>query len=1415
MDRLREKGQALGGDAGEAALRFDEDSPGWWLIRRAGICYNSWQGMEFPDGHRGSAICRRRIDQTATLIDNREEGNVVMWIRRVLWTAALVVSLYPLQTRAAWIAYNDCLQQAGDGTAANVTEWTIHARDLSHFTGRLKNFETGSDIGMPTVTFTVGGAGLQVSSGSSGGNFAPGTDAYQIFNGIVDFGPDLVYYGNTGWWVEIEFSGLDPRSTYTFVGTANRVQSYPTRVSLFTILDATGFVNNSSPGVVAKQGATTKLLAGDNSATGYVVRWDGIVPSVRGTFKVRAEAAPEAEGGRAYPFGGFMVQQVGGPGNRPPEVDAGDYDALVWPMHTIQLSPSVSDDDPCGLGVLKYKWSQTSGPETVTFKPSDNLGNPVAGFPKPGEYELTLRVWDELSQEASATVKITVVQPLLGDFNGDNKVNWRDLLLFTKQWLDPADSPADLNIVHGVDFRDFALAARNWRIGKGPTLVINEILARNDLGSKDPQGEYEDWIELYNGGKEAVDVGGMYLTDDPDEPRKWQIPTGKLLVTKIQPGKYLLIWADNDLAASGLHAGFTIDAGGGEVALFDTNDSTLIDRIRFDAQTADVSFGREPDGSPNCVTLTPTPGASNNGAFLAVVEDTKFSYNRGFYTQPFDVTITTATEGAVIRYTTDGSTPTPAYGSLYTAPIHISATTALRAMAFKPAWKSTNVDTHTYLFLDDVIKQATNAATGAQVTPAGYPASWGSVTGDYQMDPDVVGQNGKDIFGGLYARTIVDDLKAVPTISLVMNKDDWFGSKGIYINQSQDGTERVASFEFFDPAADESLQVNCALAMQGGVTGGGTSLDRWKTFKLSMRPRFKTQTDDGKPTGGPPKLDNKLFRDSPVERLNTVVLDGVLNHSWLHPGSDQQSTALYMQDQYVSDLHNAMGGHSGHGFHAHVYINGLYWGMYYIHERPDHAWAAGVFGGNEDEYDAIKHSSGGVINNGAGGSATANFNAMLAAANAVSSDPTNLAKYDALCKLLDVDDVITYLLANWFASNQDWPAKNWYATHRNTPDGQWRFHSWDAEHTLEGGNNVGQSPADFHSRLAQSPEYCMQFADIIHRNFFNGGPLTYPAAANLFKVRTDSIDRAIVGESARWGDNRQSRPYTRLDWLNTVNAKLTSFFPTRSRDVLNSLKSAGLYPAIDAPEFRVNVLLQNGGHMKRTDSLIMGSSAGIIYYTLDDADPRLPGGAVNAPHVVKFSTPITLDRSVRIKTRSYSGSLWSALTEAVFAVGPVAESLRISEIMYHPANTGGPMAPNTEFIELTNIGSESINLNLVRFANGVQFTFPSFDLAPGGYCLVVQDTAAFRAKYGANLPVVGQYMGALNNAGERIELLDAAGAVIHNFRFEDKWFDVTDGKGFSLTVKDPRTANPNNYGDPDLWRPSTRSGGSPGTADNG
>lgn len=1156
----------------------------------------------------------------------------------------------------------------------------------------------------------------------------------------------------------------------------------------------------------------------------------------------------------------------------------------------------------------------------------------------------------------------------------------------------------------------------------GGPVLINELMAVNSDSHADPQGEYDDWVELYNAGDTQADLTGMCLTDDDKVPAQWRIPYG----TKIAAKGYLLIWLDGDIADSGLHASFRLDAAGDRLLLYDVDGATLLDYVHFGKQRSNISYGRSiTEVDVWRFMMMPTPGALNTLGYDGAVADTKFDCDRGFYDDPFDVTIACDTPGATIYYTLDGSEPgSPSgrlpKGRLYTGPIRIATTTCLRAQAVKDGWLPTNVDTHSYIFLDDVITQGTNPQTGAPVTPPGCPASWGSIPGDYQMDPDVVGQNGKDKFGGLYAKTIKDDLKSAPTVSLVMPLDDWFGSKGIYINQSQDGTERVCSLEWIDPNGEGGFQINCAIAMQGGAKhdGGGTSLERWKVLKLSMRPRFKTATDDGTPTGGPATLNYRVFPDSPVATFDTFVLDEVMTNAWNHSGQHMYGT--YIQDQYVSDLHNAMGGHSPHGLYAHVYLNGLYWGMYYVHERPDDSWAAQMFGGEKEEYDVLKHSTSRVVNNGQGGSAAGNFNAMLSAANRVRSEPENMAAYEALCGMLDIDNFITDLLAHWYATNWDWPEKNWYATHRS-PDGLWRFHTWDAEHSMEywntGQTTLGRSVYDIHDRLKGNAEYRMHFADLVHRFFFNDGPLTYPRTAEMYQARMAQIDRAIVGESARWGDTRSSTPHTREDWLANQNNVLSRFIAPRSDFVLNWLRNAGLYPAVDAPVFHVNGQYQHGGQIDIGDSVTM-QGGGTIWYTLDGSDPRIPssGGSTGddsavlvaenaakrvlvptgpvssawrggqefadsawingsggvgyerstgyeslfsidllesmyaqqttccvripftlsqdpatfsgvqlkvryddgfvawingvevarrnftgeplwnsasettnsdvdaveletivlpnaqsclrvgqnvlaiqglnegatssdfllsvmlvgsgatpavpadvSTNAIKYTGPVSLARSVCVKARALSGSTWSALNEAVYSVGPVAENLRISEIQYHPAGD-----PNAEFIELTNVGPEAINLNFVRFAKGIQYIFPSYELAPHDYCLLVKDIAAFGREYVGwvldprvepdeaspdawvenppyGLPIVGLYAGSLDNAGERIELLDAAGETVESFEYQDDWYDSTDGEGFSLTRRAP--ASSADASDESAWRPSAAVGGSPGADD--
>jgi len=141
-------------------------------------------------------------------------------------------------------------------------------------------------------------------------------------------------------------------------------------------------------------------------------------------------------------------------------------------------------------------------------------------------------------------------------------------------------------------------------------LVINEFMAANDTTIADPQGDYDDWIELYNGSSETISLQGMYLTDDATIPKKWIFPD-----TFIAANGYLLIWADDDtLDSPGLHTNFKLNKAGEFIGWYDTdaNGNLLIDAYNFGTQIGDVSEGRFPNGQGDFTAMAiPTPNAEN------------------------------------------------------------------------------------------------------------------------------------------------------------------------------------------------------------------------------------------------------------------------------------------------------------------------------------------------------------------------------------------------------------------------------------------------------------------------------------------------------------------------------------------------------------------------------------------------------------------------------------------------------------------------------------------------------------------------------------------------------------------------------------------------------------------------------------
>ena len=143
-------------------------------------------------------------------------------------------------------------------------------------------------------------------------------------------------------------------------------------------------------------------------------------------------------------------------------------------------------------------------------------------------------------------------------------------------------------------------------------LVINEFLASNDSTNTDEHGEYDDWVELYNGTDSIIDIAGMYITDDPLDIKPWQIPSTDPTATTIPPKGFLLLWCDEETDQGVLHVGIKLSRLGEFVILFESDRVTVIDSIQFGEMDTGISYGRETDGSQLWTHFsTPSPGSSN------------------------------------------------------------------------------------------------------------------------------------------------------------------------------------------------------------------------------------------------------------------------------------------------------------------------------------------------------------------------------------------------------------------------------------------------------------------------------------------------------------------------------------------------------------------------------------------------------------------------------------------------------------------------------------------------------------------------------------------------------------------------------------------------------------------------------------
>ncbi|MFC1650030.1 CotH kinase family protein [Candidatus Latescibacterota bacterium] len=305
--------------------------------------------------------------------------------------------------------------------------------------------------------------------------------------------------------------------------------------------------------------------------------------------------------------------------------------------------------------------------------------------------------------------------------------------------------------------------------------IINEIMASNTSTYMDEDGDYADWIEIYNPGDTRIDLNGYGLSDRQDNPYKWIFPP-----VILKPKEYLIVYASGKDRASiaNLHTNFKISTDGETLALTDPTGA-ICDSVYTKIDGTDISLGRKPDGIGDwALFLEPTSGDSNTthgyqGYSDAVVE---MSLDGGFYDAAVTLELSTNSKDGEIRYTIDGSEPSKT-SLLYTSAVSIDTTTVIRSRVFEENLFPEPIKTQTFF---------------------------------------------------------INESKTLPVISLSTNPDNFFDEEnGIYVNYEEDW-ERSVHLEFYESDGNLGFSIDSGVKISGFIIRGFPQ----KPLAIFARPKY-------------------------------------------------------------------------------------------------------------------------------------------------------------------------------------------------------------------------------------------------------------------------------------------------------------------------------------------------------------------------------------------------------------------------------------------------------------------------------------------------------------------------------------------------------------------------------------------------
>ena len=516
----------------------------------------------------------------------------------------------------------------------------------------------------------------------------------------------------------------------------------------------------------------------------------------------------------------------------------------------------------------------------------------------------------------------------------------------------------------------------------------------------------------------------------------------------------------------------------------------------------------------------------------------RFSLPHGIYdSSSITVAISHDDPSADVYYTTDGSMPSH-LSNRYTSPLLISQTTILRAVLVKNNENVSPITTASYLFLSSFLSQPNN--------PEGYPDKWGKYTqrsgtakADYEMDPEMTGD---------------------PALREKI-------TQGPVGDNTGNGWTRQASAELFGGPQQHNFTTDCGVRLHGGH---GRLPE--KNPKHSFRLVFKKEY-------GPSKLEYPLFGDS--AEFDQLVLRCHFGNSWQHQDPVRRPRGQYTRDVWARRMQRKMGHTAVDALYVHLFLNGMYWGLYNIAERVDEQFGKSHFGGKKSEYDVVKIEEEGGRHLEASEGTLAKWNRMIETVGKASDDAYYymLQGKDASGKddetiepLLHIESFIDYMIINQYAGNTDWDYHNWYAVaHREDKSNGFRFLCWDSEQIFESSSdnvvpdNEGKNyPTGIFHALLKNDKFANRYLRRAQELLSDGGMLSERSVVQVWDSLYNVISLAVYDESARWGDYRRDvHAYTSKGELYTVdnhymkerNRLLNNYFPYRSAKVLKDIQT--------------------------------------------------------------------------------------------------------------------------------------------------------------------------------------------------------------------------------------------------------------------